>query len=135
MKFLIKAMMFVLLVGPAIAIAESAADVEPELITLSNPADIKSAIELSDSIDGVSRKVMACNSGTTGNVSECDCNDLQTCKFKKEYKTAAGIYCKIKAAHPSWAGKTVNFYIEENKKSHSLYMAGLEQQFGQACKK
>jgi hypothetical protein len=135
MKHLIKAIILVLLAGPTIATAETVADAEPEAITLTDQGEIKSAIELSDSIDELSKKVMACNNESTGSASDCDCYDLDTCKFKKEYMKAANSYCKVKKTYPSWTGKTVNFDIEANKNTHSLYMGGLEQQFGRACKK
>jgi hypothetical protein len=135
MKHLIRAIIFVLIAGPAIATAETAADAEPEPITLTDQGEIKSAIELSDSIDALSKKVMACDKESTGPASDCDCYDLDACKFKKEYMKAANSYCKAKKSYPSWTGKTVNFDIEANKNSHSLYMGGLEQQFGQVCKR
>ena len=135
MKFLLKAIILALLAGPTIATAETVADAGPERITLTDQGEIKSAIELSDSIDELSKKVMACNNESTGSASDCDCYDLGTCKFKKEYMKAANSYCKAKKTYPSWTGKTVNFDIKANKNSHSLYMGGLERQFGQVCKK
>lgn len=127
--------MLLLLAGPINAIADSAADVEPEPVTLTDQGEIKSAIELSDSIDALSKKVMACHNESTDQVSNCDCYDLDTCKFKKEFMKAANSYCQAKKTYPSWTGKTVNFDIEGNKNSHSLYMGGLEHQFGKACEK
>jgi hypothetical protein len=135
MKFFINSMMLVLLAGSTISNAETAAGAEPEPISLTDQGDIESAIELSDSIDAISKKVMACNNEIPASIEDCDCSDLETCKFKNEYKKAASVYCKIKKTYPSWVGKTVNFDIEGSNNSHSLYMGGLEQQFGRACKK
>lgn len=132
MKRILQAIILVLVASSAIAYAEPVAKVEH--ITLSDQGDIKRADELSNAIDEVSKKVMACNKEAVGSVEACDCSALDTCKFKSEYKNAATLYCKIKVDYPSWTGKIVDFYFGQTSDTHSLYMEGLEQQFGQFCK-
>ena len=126
MERFIKLIMLVLVTGSTIAYAEP--------IMLSDQRDIQSAYVLTNSIAAISTKVMACINEPGGSVQACVCNDLDTCKFKNEFRNAASAYCKIKMDYPSWKGQSVNFYMEDTAKSHTLGMEGLERQFGPFCK-
>ncbi len=105
-----------------------------ESLRLSNANEIDRASALSQAIDSVSEKVMKCMGEPGGSQEICACYDLDSCIFKQEFEQAAGIYCGIKMDFPSWAGKSINFQVEGDGRSHVIGMTGLERQFGEFCR-
>jgi len=96
--------------------------------------DIQSINSLVKSFGVFADKARACMKEPGGSSKSCLCGDLDSCKVKEEFKKTANLYCKIKLDHPSWAGKDVSFYVEEQKKYNSLSMRTFESTFGGLCK-
>ena len=111
-----------------------ATSLHAKALTLTAESDIKRAQEMSQAIDAVSQRVMACPESSGGSREVCVCASLESCKFKKEYEKAISLYCEIKTDYPEWANKPVNYFTSDNKISNALGMEALEIQFGKYCK-
>lgn len=105
-----------------------------EPLTLKDNNQIQRAHALSLAIDNVSEKVMACMDESGGTREVCACFNLDSCKFKKEFDTAAALYCAINTDFPSWKGESINYSVKGKTGSNALSMTGLERQFGEYCK-
>jgi hypothetical protein len=105
-----------------------------EPITLKENIEIQKAHILSQAIDNVTNKVMACMSEPNSSREDCVCSDLDTCRFKKEFDKAVAIYCATKSDYPSWEGQIINYSVKGKNRFNALSMEGLERQLGKYCK-
>lgn len=102
-------------------------------ITLENEKEIHRANKLILAMNDISEKVMACIKAPNGSKASCTCPDIDSCKFKSEFKQAASLYCNLKSDFPKWINKHVIYSIKGSKITHAFSMEVLEQQYGKHC--
>ena len=106
-----------------------------ETLKLTDPDAITLAAELSDRIDDLSAKVMACIDDHRGDHEPCICRDACNCPFKSEYTAAEEAFRAALAQHPEWQDRMIHFTRPGDPLGYNLAFDGLARQFAASCAK
>ena len=105
-----------------------------ETLKLTDPDAMTLAAELSDRIDDLSAKVMACIDAHGGDHEPCICADACNCPFKAEYTAAEEAFREALTQHPEWQDRMIHFTRPGDPLGYNLAFDGLARQFGATCR-
>lgn len=109
------------------------ATLQAKPITLINEKEIHRANQLGSAIDALSEKVMTCIHTYHDSNTSCTCPNLESCKFKSEFKKNASLYCNLKSDFPNWINRHLIYSVKGGNITHSLSMEVLEGIYGKHC--
>jgi hypothetical protein len=102
--------------------------VSPELIQLSEPADIHDAQRLNNEIDLLAEKVGQCTEQNLAEYKEC------FCLYPTELARVKIVYDSLLQEHPDWQDKTIFWWRDEGMDySYNISMKSLELQLEKKC--
>ena len=104
-----------------------------ETLQLNDPEAIELAAAVSDRVDDLSGKVMACIDANGGDHKPCICIDACSCPFKAEYDAAEAAFHEALAQHPEWTDRMIHFTRAGDPMGYNLAFDGLARQFGAQC--
>ena len=104
-----------------------------ETLELNDPGAIELAAVVSDRVDDLSDKVMACIDANGGDHKPCICLDACTCPFEAEYLAAEAAFREAIDRHPEWKDRVIHFTRPGNPMGYNLAFDGLARQFGSTC--
>lgn len=105
-----------------------------ETLILEDPAAVALAGEVSDRIDALSAKVMACIDANGGDHEPCICVDACSCPFGDAYRAAEAAFHDALAQHPEWRDRMIHFTRPGDAMGYNLAFDGLARQFAAACR-